>query len=237
MRMLSRSIASLSTVLSLLFSSLPAFAWHDKTHLSIAEAAGFELWYSAAAPDVAKSKSEFRPAEEKNHYFNNNAGKEVDAAMVMGQVARYNQPDDVEGHLYGAIIGAVRAYQAESATGKYAEYPLVFCAHYIGDLSMPLHNTPYDDFNKNRHSINDGIIESSVRNNIGYIQRNIEDITIQNESDLAREIAKVANTARRLGIKIREEKRDMTQSEVYTQVIRSASLFKAVLKYVGKKSA
>jgi hypothetical protein len=237
MRTLSRSIASLSTVLSLMFSSLPAFAWHDKTHLSIAEAAGFELWYSAAAPDVAKSKSEFRPAEEKNHYFNNNAGKEVDASMVMEQVARYNQPDDVEGHLYGAIIGAVRAYQAESATGKYAEYPLVFCAHYIGDLSMPLHNTAYDDFNKNRHSINDGIIESSVRNNIGYIQRNIEDITIKNESDLAREIAKVANTSRRLGIKIREEKRDMTQSEVYTQVIRSSSLLKAVLKYVGKKSA
>jgi hypothetical protein len=235
MSTLPRIIASFSTLLSLLFSSLPAFAWHDKTHLSVAEAAGFDLWYSSAAPDVAKSKSEFRPAEEKNHYFNNNAGKEVDEALVMGQVDRYNMPDDVEGHLYGAIIGAVRAYKAESATGKYAEYPLVFCAHYIADLSMPLHNTPYDDFNKARHSINDGIIESSVRNNIGYIQRNIEEIIIENESDLAREIAKVANTARKLGITIRKEKRDMTQSEVYTQIIRSASLFKAVLKYAGKK--
>jgi hypothetical protein len=236
MRTLSRSIASLSTILSLMCSSLPAYAWHDKTHLSVAEAAGFELWYSSAAPDVAKSKSEFRPAEEKNHYFNNNAGKEVDAAMVMGQVARYNKPDDVDGHLYGAIIGAVRAYQAESAAGKYAEYPLVFCAHYIGDLSMPLHNSPYDDFNKNRHGINDGIIDSNARNNIGYIQRNMEDIPVGSEADLAREIAKVANTSRSLGIKIREEKRDMTQNEAYTQIIRSASLFKAVLKYVGKKT-
>ncbi len=234
MRILSRSIAALSTALSLTVSSLPALAWHDKTHLSVAEAAAFDLWYSAAAPDVAKSKSEFRAAEEKNHYFNNNAGKEVDAALVMSQIERYNKPDDVEGHLYGAIIGAVRAYKAEKDTGKYAEYPLVFCAHYIADLSMPLHNTPYDDFNKSRHSINDGIIESSVRNNIGYIQRNIEDITILNEADLAREIAKVANSARDLGIKIREEKRDMTQNEVYTQVIRSASLLKAVLKYAAK---
>jgi hypothetical protein len=237
MRTLSRRIASFSTVLSLMFSSLPAFAWHDKTHLSVAEAAGFDLWYSSAAPDVAKSKSEFRAVEEKNHYYNNNGDKEVDETLVMGQISRYNQPDDVEGHLYGAIIGAVRAYQAESATGKYAEYPLVFCAHYIGDLSMPLHNTVYDDFNKTRHSINDGIIESSVRNNIGYIQRNIEDIPLASESDLARAIAKVANTSRELGHTLRKEKRDMTQSEVYAQVIRSASLFKAILKYVGKKNA
>ena len=236
MRTLSKGVASLSLILSVMLSSVQAYAWHDKTHLSIAEAAGFELWYSAAAPDVAKSKSEFRPLEEKNHYFNNNADKEVDEAMVLEQVDRYNKTDDEEGHLYGAIIGAVRAYKAESATGKYAEYPLVFCAHYVGDLSMPLHNTLYDDFNKKRHTINDGIIEGSVRNNIGFIQRNIIAITIANETDLAREIAKVANTARKLGAKIRKENRNITQDEVYTQVIQSASLFKAILKYVGKKS-
>jgi len=233
---LSRGVAFLSMMFSLMLSSVQAYAWHDKTHLSIAEAAGFELWYGAAAPDVAKSKSEFRPAEEKNHYYNNNAQKEVDEAMVLEQAARYNKTGDAEGHLYGAIIGAVRAYKEESASGKYAEYPLVFCAHYIGDLSMPLHNTEYDDFNKKRHAVNDGIIEGSVRNSIGYIQRNMSEITIENESDLAREIAKVANTARRLGIKMRKENRNMTQEEAYIQVIQSSSLLKAVLNYVRKKS-
>ena len=233
---LSRGAASLSMMFYLMLSSVQAYAWHDKTHLSIAEAAGFELWYSATAPDVAKSKSEFRPIEEKNHYFNNNAQKEVDEVMVLEQASRYNKTGDAEGHLYGAIIGAVRAYKEESASGKYAEYPLVFCAHYIGDLSMPLHNTEYDDFNKKRHTVNDGIIESSVRNNIGYIQRNMSEITIENESDLAREIAKVANTARRLGIKIRKENRNMTQEEAYIQVSQSSSLLKAVLNYVRKKS-
>jgi len=236
MHTLSRGAASLSMMFYLMLSSVQAYAWHDKTHLSIAEAAGFELWYSAAAPDVAKSKSEFRPIEEKNHYFNNNAQKEVDEAMVLEQASRYNKTGDAEGHLYGAIIGAVRAYKEESASGKYAEYPLVFCAHYIGDLSMPLHNTEYDDFNKKRHTVNDGVIESSVRNNIGYIQRNMSEITIENESDLAREIAKVANTARRLGIKIRKENRNMTQEEAYIQVSQSSSLLKAVLNYVRKKS-
>ena len=234
MRTLSKGVASLSVIFSFMLTSVQAFAWHDKTHLSIAEAAGFELWYSAAAPDVAKSKSEFRPIEEKNHYFNNSAQKEVDETMVFEQVARYNKTGDEEGHLYGAIIGAVRAYKAESAAGKYAEYPLVFCAHYVGDLSMPLHNTEYDDFNKKRHTINDGIIEGSVRNNIGYIQRNIRPITIDSESDLAREIARVANSARKLGAKIRKENRDITQDEAYTQLIQSSSLLKAILKYVGK---
>ncbi len=236
MHTLSRGAASLSMMFYLMLSSVQAYAWHDKTHLSIAEAAGFELWYSAAAPDVAKSKSEFRPIEEKNHYFNNNAQKEVDEVMVLEQASRYNKTGDAEGHLYGAIIGAVRAYKEESASGKYAEYPLVFCAHYIGDLSMPLHNTEYDDFNKKRHTVNDGVIESSVRNNIGYIQRNMSEITIENESDLAREIAKVANTARRLGIKIRKENRNMTGEEAYIQVSQSSSLLKAVLNYVRKKS-
>ncbi len=236
MHTLSRGAASLSMMFYLMLSSVQAYAWHDKTHLSIAEAAGFELWYSAAAPDVAKSKSEFRPIEEKNHYFNNNAQKEVDEVMVLEQASRYNKTGDAEGHLYGAIIGAVRAYKEESASGKYAEYPLVFCAHYIGDLSMPLHNTEYDDFNKKRHTVNDGVIESSVRNNIGYIQRNMSEIIIENESDLAREIAKVANTARRLGIKIRKENRNMTQEEAYIQVSQSSSLLKAVLNYVRKKS-
>ena len=116
MRILSREVASLSMILTFMLTATQAEAWHDKTHLSIAEAAGFELWYSSAAPDVAKSKSEFRPIEEKNHYFNNNAQKEVDEAMVLEQVDRYNKTDDEEGHLYGAIIGAVRAYKAESAT-------------------------------------------------------------------------------------------------------------------------
>lgn len=230
----SRGMSIITTVLILFFNAADACAWHDRTHLAIAQAAGFERWYSAAAPDVAKSRDMFRPVEEKNHYYNNNADRKVTARMVMEQVERFNLPDDEEGHLYGAIIGSVRDYKKLSASGKYADYPLVFCAHYAGDLSMPLHNTVYDDFNRERHGINDGIIECNALNNIGYIQRSMYDIRIESEEDLAREIARVAETARRLGRKIRKENRNMTQAETYTQVIHSASLFRAILKYVGK---
>jgi hypothetical protein len=234
MRLLPLRIAAVTALFCTQSFQSEANAWHDKTHLSVAEAAGFELWYSSAAPDVAKSKEMFGPVESPNHYYNNNANKPVTPEMVMAQVGRYNQTNDDEGHLYGAIIGAVRDYQTMKKSGKYANYPLVYCAHYCGDLSMPLHNTPYDDFNKQRHSINDGIIEFSVRNNIGYIQRMMTPPRIDSEADLVREIAVVAESARRLGMKIRKENRDMTVDETYTQVIRSASLFNAILAWLEK---
>lgn len=229
-----RCMSFLSLFMVLFFNAAESYGWHDRTHLAIAQASGFERWYSAAAPDVVKSRAAFRAIEEKNHYFNNNAEKPVTAGMVLGQTERFNDPEDEEGHLYGAIIGSVRDYKELKASGKYADYPLVFCAHYAGDLSMPLHNTPYDTFNKERHSINDGIIECNALNNIGFIQRSIYDIRIESEEDLAAEIARIAETARKLGRKIRKENRNMSQAEVYTQIIHSASLFRAVLQYVGR---
>lgn len=211
-----------------------AFAWHDRTHLAIAEAAGLDIWYSAAAPDVAKSKAPFAAVESPNHYFNNNAGRRVTGEMVLEQAGRYNRPGDAEGHLYGAIAASVRQYREMQAKGKYARYPLAFCAHYTGDLSMPLHNTPYDDFNKARHSANDGVIEGSVRDNIGYLRRMMRPPAIDSEADLAREVAAVAESARVLGGTLRREQRDMSVEEAYGQVIRSASLLKAILDWTER---
>jgi len=227
-----RSIIPILAIL--FFSATESYGWHDRTHLAIARAAGFELWYSAAAPDVVKSREAFRPLEEKNHYFNNDEQKKVTPEMVMEQVGRLDDPGDDEGHLYGAIIGTLRDYKELRRSGKYANYPLVFCAHYVGDLSMPLHNVPYDAFNRERHTINDGIIECSIENNIGYIQRSIYDISIESEEDLAREVARIAESARKLGRKIRKENRNMTADEAYGQVIDSASLFRAILRHLGK---
>jgi hypothetical protein len=211
-----------------------ARAWHDKTHISIAEAAGFDLWYSAAAPDVAKSKKMFNPVEGPNHYFNNSQERRVTQELVMDQVCRYNDPEDREGHLYGAIISSVREYREAKAQNKYAKYPLVFCAHYCGDLSMPLHNTAYDQFNMDHHAVNDGMIESTVRSNIDHIRRMIRPPVIHNETDLAREIASIAETARTLGNRMRKENRDMTTDEAYSQIVRSASLFNAILTWLGQ---
>jgi hypothetical protein len=208
------------------------FAWHDHTHLAISQAAGYENWYNSAAADATKTKA--KEIEQYNHFFNNNSGVDVTAAMVLGQVKRYNDPGDSEGHLYGAIIAALRDYKAMKQSNKYAEYPLAFCAHYIGDLSMPLHNVPYTDFNKALHSQNDGIIDFGIMNNVGYIQKNMYDMVIKNEDDLAREIARIANLSRQLGLRMEKENRDMTSDEAHSQIVHSASLLRAVLHYSSK---
>jgi hypothetical protein len=229
-----KTVQPVFTALVLLLHTAQAYGWHDQTHLAIARAAGFNRWYSAAAPDVVKSREAFRPIEEKNHYFNNNADLPVSEEMVMEQVARFNDPDDREGHLYGAIIGSLHDYRELKAVGKYADYPLVFIAHYAGDLSMPLHNTVYDSFNRERHSKNDGIIEGEALRCVGYIRERLYPITIENDGDLAREIARIADISRKLGKRMRIENRDMTRDETLKQAIHSASLFRAILVYAGK---
>ena len=129
-------------------------AWHDKTHLTVARVAGLESWYNAAGPDLAKIKA--GNIESYNHWYNNNAEAEVTVQMVLGQIGRYNERNrilDSEGHLLGAILASLRDYEKDVRRGKYAQYHLAFCAHYLADLSQPLHNIPYDDYNKTWHQI------------------------------------------------------------------------------------
>ena len=207
----------------------PVFGWHDKTHMAISQAAGYENWYNSAAADVTKTKAGNK--EATNHWFNNNYDCNVTESMVLDQTKRYNDPRDKEGHLYGAIIASLRDYRKAKETGKYAEYHMAFCTHYIGDLSMPLHNAPYDAFNKEHHSEYDGIIEHNVMNNISPIQRDMYEIKIQSEIDIAREIARIANISRQLALRIKKENRYLTQEEAYGQISHSSSLLRAVLTY------
>ena len=97
----------------LLFAS-QAQAWHDQTHLAICKAAGFDMWYHCAGPDIAKIKA--GNIEAYNHWFNNTAEVEITPQMVLDQIERYNQRNkilDPEGHLLGAIIASLRAYEKD----------------------------------------------------------------------------------------------------------------------------
>jgi hypothetical protein len=224
---------TLLTVFALLFFAVQAWAWHDKTHLMIAKAAGRTSWYNAAGADLAKIKA--GNIEKYNHWFNNNAEAEVTVRMVMNQVGRYNQRNksmDSEGHVYGAIIASLRAYDKTVQSGKYAEYHLDYCAHYIGDLSQPLHNIPYDDYNEIWHSAADGVVENTIWDEVDRIAAQMYEIRLSAENfeaDLAREIARIANLSRRLGHRLRKANRTMTKEEACKQLGHSASLLKAVL--------
>lgn len=226
--------------LLLLFAS-QAFAWHDQTHLAICKAAGFDNWYSCAGPDIAKLKA--GDIEAYNHWFNNTAEVEITPQMVLDQIERYNKDNvyfDSEGHLLGAIIASLRAYEKDLRADKYAVYNLVYCAHYIGDLSMPLHNTAYDDFNKKHHGINDGIVEGTILKEPEKIAGHMYPITLGKkdfEADLAIQIARIANISRKLGYKMRAENRNMTKQEAYIQLGHSASLLRAVLQHYSRLPA
>jgi hypothetical protein len=51
---------------------------------------------------------------------------------------------------------------------------------------------------------------------------------------LAKEIARIANISIKKGYRLEKENRLLTKDEAYEQISHSASLFKAVLRYVEK---
>jgi hypothetical protein len=212
------------------FSS--AMAWHDRTHIAVGVAAQFDQAYNLAAPDVAKLKAD--TVEEYNHWVNNSETTVITKALIKGQIQKYNVGTEREkaGHLYGAIVAAIRAYQDESGAGRFATYHLVYAGHYIGDLSMPLHNIDNSLLDTlPNHYDNDHMIENEVATNMDKIK--LSPVIIRNEDDLIQNIGLIATKAKDLGYKLVKEKRNMTKEEAYEQISQSASLFKAVLEYVG----
>ena len=212
-----------------------AYGWYDKTHLAVAQAVGYERWYNAVGADIAKLKA--GNVEGYNHFYNNLEDKDVTPEQVLSQVKNYNNPRDKKGHLYGAIIGSLRAYKESTKEFKYAEHHIAYCVHYVGDISQPFHNIPNDKFNIKRHNKNDGTVNDEVLENLGKIKTHMQAIVLKPatfEQDLAREIARIANTARHLGQRLKRENRDLTKEEAYQQLGESAALLQAILKYLGK---
>jgi hypothetical protein len=194
----------------------------------VAKAAGFPNWYNAAGADLAKIKAGDK--ETGNHYANNPPGTVVNPEMIREQVKRYDDPNDEKGHLYGAIVASLRDYQSAKSAGKYSDYYLAYCAHYVGDLSMPLHNMDFNSFNQKYHSVIDGVVEDEVLNHPERI--NIYTIKIASEDDLVRKIARIANLSMNLGYQLEKENRPLTKEEAYIQLGHSASLLKGILGFL-----
>jgi hypothetical protein len=231
-----------------LFISSPALAWHDATHMAVMKAAGLDNYsYLAVGADMAKDKS--GGYEDGNHYRDNLKGVVVTVDMVLDQVRDYNCRCNDEGHLYGAIIAALNQYREGKNLNKYARYPLGFAAHYIGDLSMPLHNVEYNTFNKTYHSANDGVVEGDENEptdaKVARIAKGIQErmkkippyqfppakngIT-QFNLELAKKIAEIANKSINLGYSMQEsnpQRTMMSTDEAYGQLAESAALLKA----------
>lgn len=201
-------------------------AWFDETHVALARAAGYSKWFNATGPDMLKEK--MGDQEGHNHFVNNARGTIITPEIVLARAEKYNKIDS-HGHLYGAIIASVRDYLKKRSEGQYAEYHMAFCAHYVTDLSQPLHNTENTLFNQAYHKDIDGVVNDEVMGTLEKIK--IYPITITSEQDLAREIARIGNLSMALGYKLEDQNRILTKEEAYQQLSHSASLFKAILKY------
>ena len=204
-------------------------AWHDETHLAVAKAAGYKKWYTAVGADMTKLKA--GDIENSNHYVNNPPETVITPEMVMAQTEQYNRIEE-KGHLYGAIIVSVRDYIRDKSKGKYGEYHMGFCAHYVGDLSQPLHNTLFNPFNMKNHVKLDGIIDGEAMSNLQRIE--LYPIVIDSETTLAKEVARIANLSLKLAHRIESEDRLLTKEEAYKQISHSASLLKGILEYVRR---
>jgi hypothetical protein len=214
----------------LLLLCSPSHAWYGKTHLAIAKRAGYRYWYNAAAADIARLKA--GDAEHYNHFVNNKRGAKITPDMVQAQIKKYDSPSDRKGHLYGAIVGSLRHYINAKREGGFAEDHMAYCVHYIGDLSMPLHNIDYSPFNKRYHLDMDGLLEQKALDSLSEIK--IEKINIKTENDLIAEICRIANISMELGFRLEKEERMMTKAEAYRQIGMSASLLKAVIEYTTR---
>lgn len=223
-----RCLVGIALVLAGLLGAVPAApGWYDETHVAIAKAAGVPKWFNAAAADIAGAK--IGRTEKYNHFVNNPRGTVVTPAIVLAQAERYDTYHPA-GHLYGAIVATVRQVKAARAAGRYAGIPLAYLMHYVGDLSMPLHNTVYNGFNREHHAAMDGIVNDEVLANIDAIL--IHPIAIASEQDLAREVARIANISLRLAYLLEDEARLPTRRETYQQLGHSASLLKAIWRYI-----
>lgn len=230
------------------FHTSDARAWNDATHMAVAKAAGLDDYaHLAVGADMAKEKA--GDVESGNHFNNTPKGVQITPAMILSQMADYNRPGDADGHLYGAILAAINDYVSRNEDNKYAMYPFFYAAHYLADLSMPLHNILFTSFNRSNHAANDGIVETggpeneSMRGKVdriaGEIQKRMATLPpIGLAADdrnfyqnLASHVATIANKSAALGYAMADstpQRKLMTQEEAYGQLALSARLLKAV---------
>lgn len=252
MSLSSRYTVFVLIVLVILVSPL-LMAWNDATHMAIARAAGLEnIAYLAIAADTAKVKA--GDSEGPNHYVNADKGTLITPDIVMGQIRLYDKAGDPNGHLYGAIMASLNLCLLTNADKKTIRYPFGYLMHYIGDLSMPLHNTVYNDFNKIHHGINDRVVEGSedeametkiarISGEIKKRMRTLPPLTLSTDitrfyREVAAQISIVANRASELGYAMQEavpQRTVMSQDEAYLQLAQSARLLKAIAEAIKMK--
>ncbi|MGC8796478.1 S1/P1 nuclease [Thermodesulfovibrio sp.] len=245
-------------LLILIFYSY-ANAWDCKTHAYIAQKAGIRIPEAACMPDIIRDENYELLAPMHYHnaapntvvtpeYIDKYAVKEV-TVNIDGRTIKILLPHQA-GVLYWKIVNLYEKMKSLDKTKPdnrlSYEYYLVTIAHYIGDLSQPLHNFPYSDssasdgkiyidegaFNKEYHIKFDEAFDSYIGKpqTEEKLNKALKEIKISNTENLKNEISKIANSAIKIANQCYKEKRMPTEEELIEQISWSVSLLKAVIK-------
>lgn len=243
---------------ALLFCSSQAWGWSSETHTFIASEAGLKYPITACFPDLSKKDNDSLLGPF--HWHNASPTTVVNAAyidkfrVVQEPYVKGSSPEskaisirvpDSAGVLYWEIIDLYKKLQGK--TGWVRDYYLANLAHYVADLSMPLHNFPHGKdpasdgqvypevgiWAKNNHARFDEALDSwlplkpAKRQQFNAL---LTPVTLTTAAQLPDEVAKIANKSIALANKCYSEGRVMTKDEAMAQTAMSVSLLKAMVE-------
>lgn len=227
------------------FTAAPtAQAWTDQTHMAIERAAGLMSYQNACSPDVAKTiaaMNKIKKNDGQGHFYDASkppTRKDVEEQLEMIGQSRDECPD---GYILGGIINSVRKSKAWTEMGRFDDYNYAILGHYCGDLSQPLHMSVYDDFNRKHHlNIDQTLNHGDVKWDVDGVPMITKEMTVDDsvrfnsEDEIIDYMLQIANESYDLGQKLRKEDRELTHDEAIARVNRSATFFRALMRYCGK---
>jgi hypothetical protein len=249
-------------VLTVLAFFSNAFGWSCETHIYIALEAGIKNPEIACFPDLSREENSLLlgPSHWHNAAPNTIVTPDyIDQYQIMeGMYVKSSVPEskpikikvpDPSGVLYWKILELYQKMKGK--TGWRYDYYLTNIAHYVGDLSQPLHNFPYASepasdgkaypeigfWAKEHHWQFDSVLDSYLPlqgKDKEIFQTLITPIQIMSVDDLKREISKIANSSIGLGNRCYSENRILTKDEALRQVAMSVSLLRAIIKNTYK---
>lgn len=239
------------------------FSWSPKAHTFIAREAGIRNPEYSFFPDLFKEENKVLLAPL--HYHNAAPNTKVTPAYIDRYPIRMKDyvPADKKGtkpikirvpHPAGVLYWKiVELYEAmKGKKGWESDYYLISIAHYVGDLSNPLHNFPHGDkrasdgriyhavgsWAREYHELFDNILEPLLPLNekMSKVYNTWIDVpSVKSVDDLKREISRIANASSALAGICYAEKRVMTADEALKQTVLSVSLLKAIMADTKKE--
>jgi hypothetical protein len=259
--------------LVLVFSGT-VFGWSAETHIFIAKEAfkgisktsGIDIVIHpeyAVCPDTCNEEN--KDAVYPLHFYDAPPDAEIDSEYIDQHIEWIyvklfpfledkNQilikVPNKSGALYWEVLELYKDMRDQKEKGKSVYYYSTI-AHFIGDLSQPLHNFPYKETpasdgnvykeegnwatektgtNRDRHKDFDGAFDKFINEKDGA--KDFENygcsITINSLDDLKVEVSRIANSSLRIANECYKHKRDMNNEEAFGQVGMSISLLRAV---------